>query len=248
MLGWLVSLAGLLSWDLTATQLARPSVWLALFFGVVGRTLLQTGLFIVGHDAMHGVLWPHWRYGNALLGRIALGLYAALPYQACCRNHQHHHLFTASAADPDFHGDPAAGAIAWYARFMAGYLTWGQMGQLLTGWTVLALIACRLAPFAWLNVLLFCTVPLLLSSLQLFVFGTYLPHRGQRLPQRRPHADSLELAPWLSLLACFHFGYHREHHEAPTLAWFELPAQRRRSRTRLSPRLASLLRERAQFT
>jgi len=32
MLGWLVSLAGLLSWDLTATQLARPSVWLALFY------------------------------------------------------------------------------------------------------------------------------------------------------------------------------------------------------------------------
>jgi beta-carotene ketolase (CrtW type) len=122
------------------------------------------------------------------------------------------------------------------------------MGRLLTGWTVLALIACRLAPFGWLNVLLFCTLPLLLSSLQLFVFGTYLPHRGQRLPQRRPHADSLELAPWLSLLACFHFGYHREHHDAPTLAWFELPAQRRRARSRLSPRLASLLREKTQFT
>ena len=157
MLGWLVSLAGLLSWDLSATQLSRPSVWLALSFGVVGRTLLQTGLFIVGHDAMHGVLWPNWRYGNSLLGRIALGLYAALPYQVCCRNHQDHHLFTASAADPDFHGDPAAGAFAWYARFMAGYLTWGQMGRLLTGWTVLALIACRLAPIGWLNVLLFCT-------------------------------------------------------------------------------------------
>ena len=74
MLGWLVSLAVLLSWDLTASQLARPWVWLALFFGVVGRTLLQTGLFIVGHDAMHGVLWPHCRNRNALLGRIALGL------------------------------------------------------------------------------------------------------------------------------------------------------------------------------
>jgi len=61
MLGWLVSLAGLLIWDLSATQLARPWVWLALLFGVVGRTLLQTGLFIVGHDAMHGVLWPNWR-------------------------------------------------------------------------------------------------------------------------------------------------------------------------------------------
>lgn len=244
MLGWLVSLTCLLSLDLTAS----PWIWLAVFLGVISRTLLQTGLFIVGHDAMHGVLWPHWPYGNASLGRVALGLYAALSYQDCCRNHQDHHLFTASAADPDFHWDPAAGAVTWYARFMAGYLTWGQMGRLLTGWTALALISCRLTPFGWLNVLLFCTLPLLLSSLQLFVFGTYLPHRGQRLPHRRPHADSLELPPWLSLLACFHFGYHREHHEAPMLAWFELPGQRRRSRSRLSPRLASLLRERAQLT
>jgi beta-carotene ketolase (CrtW type) len=248
MLGWVVSLAGLLGWDWTATQPASPIFWLALFLAIVARTLLQTGLFIVGHDAMHGVLWCERRVANDLLGSIALGLYAALPYQACSRNHQHHHQFTASAADPDFHWDPRAGAASWYARFMAGYLTWGQMGRLLTGWIVLALIACRLAPFGWVNVLLFCTLPLLLSSLQLFVFGTYLPHRDQRLPQRRAHADSLELAPWLSLLACFHFGYHREHHDAPTLAWFELPAQRRRSRSRLGLLLTSLLREKSQFT
>ncbi|MDA0716998.1 MAG: fatty acid desaturase [Cyanobacteria bacterium] len=228
------SLIGLLSWDLSAIPQAGPLIWLALFFGVVGRTLLQTGLFIVGHDSMHGVLWPDWPYGNALLGRIALGLYAALPYRACCRNHQHHHLFTASATDPDFHGDLASGAVGWYVRFMAGYLTWGQMARLLAGWALLAFLACSMNPIGWINVLLFCTLPLLLSSLQLFVFGTYLPHRDQRLPMLRKHADSLELAPWLSLLACFHFGYHREHHDVPTLAWFELPAERRKSRSGVS--------------
>jgi beta-carotene ketolase (CrtW type) len=248
MLGWVVSLAGLLGWDLTASQPASPIFWLTLFLAIVARTLLQTGLFIIGHDAMHGVLWGERRVANDWLGSLALGLYAALPYQACSRNHQHHHQFTASAADPDFHGDPGAGAVAWYARFMAGYLTWGQMGRLLAGWTVLALIACSRTPVGWLNVLLFCTVPLLLSSLQLFVFGTYLPHRGQRSPQLRPNADSLELPPWLSLVACFHFGYHREHHDAPRLAWFELPAQRDRSRGRVSPRLASLPAEITQFT
>ena len=32
---------------------------------------------------------------------------------------------------------------------------------------------------------------------------------------------SLDWPAWLSLLACFHFGYHREHHDRPDLAWFE---------------------------
>jgi beta-carotene ketolase (CrtW type) len=30
----------------------------------------------------------------------------------------------------------------------------------------------------------------------------------------------------LSLLACFHFGYHREHHDNPSLSWYQLPAAR----------------------
>ena len=50
MLGWLASLVGLLSVDLGHVS------WLALAAALVGRTVLQTGLFIVGHDAMHGVL------------------------------------------------------------------------------------------------------------------------------------------------------------------------------------------------
>jgi beta-carotene ketolase (CrtW type) len=74
-------------------------------------------------------------------------------------------------------------------------------------------------------VLLFCTLPLMLSSLQLFVVGTYLPHR--RSSDRAQHIDSLGLPEWLSLLACYHFGYHLEHHQDPQLAWHELPRRRR---------------------
>jgi len=59
--------------------------------------------------------------------------------------------------------------------------------------------------------------------------GTYLPHRGQRSPHPEARPHSLNLPPWLSLLACYHFGYHREHHDRPDLAWFQLPRQRRRS-------------------
>jgi beta-carotene ketolase (CrtW type) len=183
---------------------------------------------------MHWVLVPQWRHWNDRLGGLALTLYAALPYEACLHNHQRHHLRPASAGDPDFHGDPSAGAWRWYARFMAGYLTTGQMARLLGGWALLAVIASRTSPTGWINVLLFCTLPLLLSSLQLFVFGTYLPHRGQRAPVNRSRPDSLNLPPWLSLLSCYHFGYHREHHDRPDLTWFELPAQRRLS-TKLAP-------------
>ena len=226
-LAWLASLVGLLGVDLTV--LPKPLLLPCLLAAVVGRTILTTGLFIVGHDAMHGVLLPEQRGWNDRLGSVALALYASLPYRQCRFNHELHHCFTASEQDPDFHGDAAAGIFGWYLRFMSGYLTANQMARLLSGWGLLALAACWLSPLGWLNVLLFCTLPLLLSSLQLFVFGTFLPHRSQRAPGHQPRAQSLDLPGWLSLLACYHFGYHREHHERPELAWFELPRQRRRS-------------------
>jgi beta-carotene ketolase (CrtW type) len=66
--------------------------------------------------------------------------------------------------------------------------------------------------------------------LQLFVFGTYLPHRIQQQADDPQAPASIDHPVWLSLLTCFHFGYHREHHESPQLAWFELPAEHRRLR------------------
>jgi beta-carotene ketolase (CrtW type) len=66
--------------------------------------------------------------------------------------------------------------------------------------------------------------------MQLFIFGTYLPHRHQGAGDAKQQAQSLELPALLSLLACYHFGYHREHHINPSLAWFELPAARCRSK------------------
>lgn len=227
LLGWLISLIGLLQLDLG--QLPGPVLGPLVIGGVLIRTLLQTGLFIVGHDAMHRVLLPESRGWNDRLGTLSLALYAALPYGRCRANHQRHHRFTASDKDPDFHGDVGAGVWGWYRRFMAGYLTVGQMALLLAAWGLLALIARGFTPLGAWNVLLFCTLPLLLSSLQLFLVGTYLPHRSQRSPQAQARPQSLDLPPWLSLLACYHFGYHREHHDRPDLAWFQLPRQRRRS-------------------
>ncbi|MBM5800401.1 MAG: beta-carotene ketolase [Cyanobacteria bacterium K_DeepCast_35m_m2_023] len=217
---WLGSFALCLSFN--SAQLP----WWALIAAVLIRAQLQTGLFIIGHDAMHGLLWPTQRRLNADLGALMLLLYAALPYGHCCANHRRHHRAPASARDPDCPAGTASGALTWYRQFMAGYLNARQMTVLLSGWAVLAALFARLTPTAGLNVLLFGTLPLLLSSLQLFVVGTYLPHRGQghRDGPEQPH--SLDLPAWLSLLACFHFGYHREHHDHPDLPWFALPTAR----------------------
>jgi beta-carotene ketolase (CrtW type) len=223
-LGWLGSLVSLLGLNIGLLP------WWLLMPAVLGRTLLQTGLFIIGHDAMHRILCPARSRWNDRLGAAALALYAALPYQRCRINHQRHHQLPATAADPDFPSDDQAGALHWYRQFMAGYLSLPQMGCLLSGWAGLGLAYSAITPTAIANVLLFCMLPLLLSSLQLFIFGTYLPHRGQRAPHRQSHPESLDLPAWLSLLACFHFGYHREHHDDPGLSWFELPAARARSR------------------
>jgi beta-carotene/zeaxanthin 4-ketolase len=217
---WALSLIALL--HVNPHQLS----WWGLLLAMLVRTLLQTGLFIIGHDAMHGVLWPSRRRWNDAVGGIALALYAALPYERCRRKHQRHHSATATARDPDFCADRGAGVLGWYFHFMEGYLSWRQMACLLSTWAGLALAVQAGNPWAWINVLLFCTVPLLLSSLQLFFFGTYLPHRQQRWPRCDPQPSSLDLPVWLSLLACFHFGYHREHHDHPNLRWFELPGVR----------------------
>lgn len=223
-LSWLLSLVIPLGCDL------RLLPWWGLTALILVRTHLQTGLFILGHDAMHGLLWSRNPGLNHRLGALLLALYACLPYRQCRRLHQRHHQAPGSALDPD--GPPAdsASGVRWYVRFMAAYLSPGQMLLLLGFWVVLVLVGRTITPTAALNVLTFCTLPLLLSSLQLFLFGTYLPHRGQRGPHGNPHPESLDLPTWLSLLACFHFGYHREHHDNPGLSWFQLPAAHRQAR------------------
>ncbi|WP_438983797.1 fatty acid desaturase [Vulcanococcus sp.] len=223
LVAWLISLFSLLPLDLS-----QGSMWLApLMVGV--RTALQTGLFITAHDAMHGHLFPSSPRLNHRLGAVLLFLYAGLPYRSCWRKHQRHHWRPGSHLDPDFCCDQAAGVIGWYRRFMAGYLSLAQMMRLLSLWLVLALLISFRHPNGWINLVIVCILPLLLSSLQLFVFGTYLPHRNQQQPGCLEGPLTLAMPAWLSLLACFHFGYHREHHEHPELAWFQLPAEHRRT-------------------
>jgi beta-carotene/zeaxanthin 4-ketolase len=95
----------------------------------LGRTFIQTGLFIVAHDAMHGTVLPAGaasviknRYWNDAIGRLAMTLYALLPYQKLATNHQRHHLHPGQASDPDFHDGVHHDVLAWYITFMGRYL------------------------------------------------------------------------------------------------------------------------------
>lgn len=217
---WLGFLAWLLQWPLTTVP------WPCVVLAIALQTSLQTSLFITGHDAMHGVLVPAFPRLNHRLGAITLTLYAGLNYQTCRHNHRLHHQLTASSRDPDFAHNNRTGIMGWYLQFMGCYLSWLQLGRLGLIWILALLLCTRTEQGSWLNCLTFCVLPLWLSSLQLFVFGTYLPHRMQQGPHHQAHPQSLNLPSWLSLLACFHFGYHREHHDNPGLAWFDLPGQR----------------------
>lgn len=222
--GWIVSLVLLLLLPLQAFGL--PSV--ALLPLILIRTFLQTGLFIVGHDAMHGSLLPGSPLWNARIGRLVLGLYACLPWEPSCRKHRSHHLAPGSLQDPDHQGGRPLGPLLWYRSFMASYLTPTQMAGLIAAWLVALALLRPFNPHPLANLLLFGILPLVLSSLQLFVVGTYLPHRqGHGRSDDRHQAASLLWPEPLSLLACYHFGYHWEHHQHPHLPWYRLPAARR---------------------
>jgi beta-carotene ketolase (CrtW type) len=233
---WGVGLAGLIlvGWSLSLPWLLLtplpgglpPSVWLTL--AVAGRSFLQTGLFIVAHDAMHGSLLPQAPRWNDRIGALALILYGWLPWRRCCRNHLCHHRSPAGQGDPDHHGQSGSGPGAWYLRFLAAYLSLPQMGALLASWLLAHALIAPHTDQPLLRLLLLWTLPLLISSLQLFLFGTYLPHRRSRgRSDDRHRAASLAWPPALSLLACFHFGYHWEHHAQPRLPWYRLPERRR---------------------
>lgn len=216
---WTSSLCFLLSLDLTQIPLG----WLLL--AIAWQTFLSVGLFITAHDAMHGSIYPQNRRINDLIGAIAIGIYGLFSYRWMRQKHRQHHQHPASSFDPDFHDGQHPHFLAWYWHFMKGYATWQQQ----FGMTVL-FHSLRLAlhiPVS--NLILVWIVPLLLSSLQLFYFGTFLPHKEPRQGYTDSHkAESLNYSLLWSFLSCYHFGYHWEHHEYPLLPWWKLPTVRHR--------------------
>ncbi len=194
---------------------------------ILCRSFLHTGLFILAHDAMHNSLAPGHGLINQRIGRVCLWLYAGLNYDVCRTNHRRHHLMPESDADPDFCPANNRSVVAWLTRFLRNYLNPAQLSRLILVLMVLVLAtqANHNPPFITVSVTYL--LPLLISTGQLFFVGTYLPHRKEhRQKSHEVSIKSLNLHPFVSLLACYHFGYHREHHNNPNAPWFLLPELR----------------------
>jgi beta-carotene/zeaxanthin 4-ketolase len=198
---------------------------------ILGRTFIQTGLFIVAHDAIHGTVLPSTgaasptanRSLNDAIGQLAVALYALLPYQKLAANHRRHHHHPGQVNDPDFHDGVHRSLLAWYMTFMGRYLD-GQQ-QIVEFFGIGAIFSILHWGFhaALPNLFLFWILPIVLSSMQLFFFGTYLPHRRISGSETSHQIISSPYSPILSFLTCYHFGYHWEHHEYPYLPWYRLP-------------------------
>lgn len=197
---------------------------------VAGVILLQAwlsaGLFIIAHDCMHGSFAPGRPGLNRAVGAVCAGLYACFAYKGLEANHFRHHRFAGTDGDPDFNPHDPKGFVRWYLRFFGGYYTHAQLARI----TVVALIYMALGA-SLANIALFWAVPALLSSVQLFLFGTWLPHRhGDDAFADRHNARSTQLGWLASLVTCFHFGgFHHEHHLHPATPWWALPQARKRA-------------------
>ena len=220
---WLTSLVGCLSLDLKDLPLATIVLLILL------RTFIQTGLFIIGHDAMHGTLAPKSSKLNHNLGKAALILYAGLNYRHCKRNHELHHLGAETERDPDYQIHPDHSILRWFWDFMNQYISAGSLTILVSYWVTLSIFIPSTDLRIIFSVAVFCALPLILSALQLFVVGTWFPHHSNKKKPNGQTPRSLTIHPLLSFAACYHFGYHREHHLSPSTPWFDLPRLRQRS-------------------
>ncbi len=201
---------------------------LAVPFIIATQCWLYVGLFIVSHDCMHGSLVPFRPWANRLIGSAILFLYGGFSFDAMIVKHHAHHRHPGTDSDPDFDDRQPQEFWSWYVKFFTEYLTWRQPALIGGAITFYALILG--API--LNLFLFWAVPALLSSLQLFTFGTYLPHRpGLNAFADRHNARTNEFSWIVSLLTCFHFGYHHEHHLRPGTPWWLLPSARPLNKT-----------------
>jgi beta-carotene/zeaxanthin 4-ketolase len=212
---WSIGLVLLLG----AVDLEKTPLW-CKGIAVLWQTFLYTGLFVTAHDAMHGSILPKHDRLNRAIGSLALLLYGLFSYDRLLKAHRQHHHHPASDLDPDFHDNKSTSAAAWYFYFMCRYWSWWRFLGLVTIFHIIH----RLAHIPEANLTLFWVLPSLLSSVQLFYFGTFLPHRRLSAGYTDKFRTQSSYYPlWLSFITCYHFGYHHEHHQYPHLAWWQLP-------------------------
>lgn len=206
--------SGHLAWLLLGPVLpwSSPLTWLH----VALQAWLCTGLFITGHDAMHGTV-SRRRWVNEGVGTVACFLFAGLSYRRLVVNHRAHHADPTGDDDPDF-STRNQSFWPWLGTFMARYTTLPQLGVMAAKFNVLLLLGVSQP-----RILCFWVLPSVLGTLQLFYFGTYQPHRRPDTPDMAPHhARTLPRNHLWALMSCFFFGYHWEHHQSPGTPWWRL--------------------------
>jgi len=201
---WLISLYNLLSWEFTFNNpLVYVFVWIQMH--------LYTGLFITAHDAMHRTISPDHLKLNNVIGQVCTALYAAFSFKKLNTKHHEHHRFVHTDKDPDYH---SGNFFAWYYHFILQYISWRQILTMAVIYNVLKIWVAES------NLLIFWVVPSLLSTLQLFYFGTYLPHKGEHDNVYQSSTQSKN--HWFAFFSCYFFGYHYEHHDSPATPWWKL--------------------------
>ncbi|GAA4381929.1 fatty acid desaturase [Hymenobacter koreensis] len=205
--------AGLLTWLLAFYEPNWRTPWPYLL--LLLQTHLYTGLFITAHDAMHGVVSPNKRLNN-FLGTVAAGLFAYNWFPRLLPRHHAHHRHVATPYDPDFHDGAHPSFLLWLLRFARNYITVGQILLMAVTFNVLKIF------FPAANVIAFWMLPSVLATVQLFYFGTYLPHRGEHEETNLHKSRSQGRQHVWAFLSCYFFGYHYEHHDQPYLPWWRL--------------------------
>jgi beta-carotene/zeaxanthin 4-ketolase len=222
----LVAWAGL---GCVALVLVPWKVWWPAAPAVIAvQCWLYVGLFIVAHDAIHGTLAPEWPALNRAVGRIFVLLYAGFDFDRLARSHHAHHHHSGTDHDPDFDAAHPNAFLPWFVTFFRRYFGLRQWAVLAAASLALAVALGDRAPL----MLPFWALPAILSAVQLFYFGTYLPHRHEAAPFVDGHRARGSGFAWLpSLLTCFHFGHHHTHHAKPWVPWWRLPDAARGDKT-----------------
>ena len=200
---WFVSLYSLLNWNFSWSN---PLVYVMILV----QMHLYTGLFITAHDSMHHTISSN-RGINNFLGYLSVFLYAGFFYNRLYSKHHKHHSHVHTDQDPDYSPN---GFWKWYFSFMMNYVSVIQLIIMAVAFNVLQIWVSQT------NLLLFWVLPSLLSTFQLFYFGTYLPHKGEH--DNEYHATTLKKNHFVAFISCYFFGYHLEHHQKPGMPWWQL--------------------------
>lgn len=186
-----------------------------LYLHMLIQAYLFTGLFITSHDAMHGNVSGNKKLNN-LIGSSCSFLFAGMSYKKLYKNHHRHHTLPGTDKDPDFCYSSDNFFIWWFV-FLKRYVTVIQI-------IIMALIFNILKYYfgEW-KVWIFLIIPVMLSTFQLFYFGTYRPHKRPHKHDMLPHnARTQKKNHLLAMISCYFFGYHSEHHNYPGIPWWKL--------------------------